>query len=137
MSGILLNEDIEWITFHGQYDFAYLMKVVLGDNLDSKYEDFDEKLKNYFPNKYDIKEIISEREELKNYSLQKLGNEYNIERTGQQHQGGSDALLTLGICFNTQNYSTKLKKIFQITKYQAILKTRYLELELSTIPIQL
>ena len=41
--------------------------------------------------------MINEMEEIKNYSLQKLGNDLCIERTGRQHQGGSDALLTLGI----------------------------------------
>lgn len=97
MSGLIFNENIEWITFHGQYDFAYLLKVVIGQNLSNDYDTFENELKTYFPNKYDIKEIISEREELKNHSLQRLGNEYCIERTGQQHQGGSDALLTLGI----------------------------------------
>jgi hypothetical protein len=40
--------------------------------------------------------MINEMEEIKNYSLQKLGNDLCIERHGQQHQGGSDALLTLG-----------------------------------------
>jgi CCR4-NOT transcription complex subunit 7/8 len=97
MSGLLFNEAIDWVTFHGQYDFGYLLKVIIGQNLPLNYLDFDMQLRSYFPNKYDIKEIISEKDDLKNHSLQRLGNEYCIERTGQQHQGGSDALLTLGI----------------------------------------
>ena len=96
MSNLILNDDVTWITFHGQYDFTYLMKVLIGTNLPNRPDEFLDKLNLYFPVKYDIKIMINEMEEIKNYSLQKLGNDLCIERYGQQHQGGSDALLTLG-----------------------------------------
>ena len=96
-SNLVLNEEVTWITFHGQYDFTYLLKVLLGIRLPNLPEQFLDYLNVYFPVKYDIKIMINEMEEIKNYSLQKLGNDLCIERHGQQHQGGSDALLTLGI----------------------------------------
>ena len=39
---------------------------------------------------------MTENEDIKNFSLQKLGIEYLCKREGEQHQAGSDALLTLG-----------------------------------------
>lgn len=96
MSNLVLNPEVTWITFHGQYDFTYLLKVLKGSLLPDTPEPFLTCLNLYFPVKYDIKIMINEMEEIKNYSLQKLGNDLCIERHGQQHQGGSDALLTLG-----------------------------------------
>jgi CCR4-NOT transcription complex subunit 7/8 len=96
MSNLVLNDKVTWITFHGQYDFTYLLKVLLAMNLPTMPENFLDYLNLYFPVKYDIKIMINEMEDIKNYSLQKLGNDMCIERHGQQHQGGSDALLTLG-----------------------------------------
>lgn len=97
MSNLILNDKVTWVTFHGQYDFSYLMKVISSNRLPSTPESFFNYLELYFPVKFDIKMMINEMEEIKNYSLQKLGNDLCIERTGRQHQGGSDALLTLGI----------------------------------------
>ena len=96
MSGLFFNEDITWVTFHGQYDFAYLFKLLSGEMLPENYNEFRDKMENMFPKCYDIKQIISENEDIKNFSLQKLGIEYLCKREGEQHQAGSDALLTLG-----------------------------------------
>ncbi len=43
--------------------------------------------------------MINELDDLKNYSLQRLGQEMEILRKGIQHQAGSDALLTLELFF--------------------------------------
>ena len=32
-SGIILNEDIKWICFHGSYDFAYFLKMMMNIEL--------------------------------------------------------------------------------------------------------
>lgn len=52
-----------------------------------------------FPNNYDLKNIINEFTEFRNLSLTRLGVEMGVNRSGTQHQAGSDALLTSKIFF--------------------------------------
>ncbi len=107
-SGLVINPNIYWITFHGTYDFSYLLKVLINDSLPATSKDFLSYLKHIFPNIYDIKTMINEIDDLKNYSLSKLGFELKIERKGHQHQAGSDALLTLELFFEiVRNYFYK------------------------------
>ena len=105
-----MNDEVTWVTFHGQYDFSYLMKVILAAQLPDRPTGFLDYLEMIFPVKYDIKMMINEMEEIKNFSLQKLGNDLCIDRHGRQHQGGSDALLTLGKFF-FRKFFVALKKL--------------------------
>lgn len=93
-SGLILNEDISWITFHGAFDFAYLLKSVTNAKLPDNLDKFNLQLKQYFPCVNDLKIIVQEVPDLKNGSLTKLGHELEVKRSGHQHQAGSDALLT-------------------------------------------
>lgn len=81
-SGLIVNSDVYWIAFHGSYDFTYLIKTLLMDSLPNKSETFLNYLKHMFPNIYDIKTIINDNEDWKNYSLGRLANELEIKRTG-------------------------------------------------------
>lgn len=98
-SGLVVNPDVSWITFHGAYDFSYLLKLLINDALPQTSQQFMNYLKHIFPNVYDIKTMINEMEQWRNYSLSKLGFDLSIARTGHQHQAGSDALLTLELFF--------------------------------------
>ncbi|PWA39436.1 hypothetical protein CTI12_AA571770 [Artemisia annua] len=60
-SGVVSNEDICWATFHGGYDFGYLIKLLTGKNLAETQEGFFESMNVFFPRVYDIKHIISSR----------------------------------------------------------------------------
>lgn len=93
-SGLILNEEMNWITFHGAFDFGYLLKSITNAKLPSTLDRFYKALKDYFPTVYDLKIIMNEVQELKNGSLAKLGHDLDVKRTGIQHQAGSDAFLT-------------------------------------------
>ena len=64
-------------------DFAYLLKSLTGDYLPDTVEDFNEIMKIYFPNAYDIKYLINENEIYKG-GLNKIAKELNIERSDIQ-----------------------------------------------------
>lgn len=90
-SGVVLNENIKWISFHSCYDFAYLLRALTCESLPEDREGFLESVNTYFPKIYDMKYIASE-----NFrgGLNKLAARYNVERYGQKHQAGSDSLVT-------------------------------------------
>ncbi|DBA92152.1 hypothetical protein WJX77_001534 [Trebouxia sp. C0004] len=92
-SGIVLNEDVKWITFHSGYDFGYLLKVLTCQPLPKTEVDFFELLKLYFPTVYDIKYLMKFCDNLHG-GLNKLAEVLQVERIGPQHQAGSDSLLT-------------------------------------------
>jgi len=97
--GLVLNEDIRWISFHSAYDFAYLLKMLTGKKLPKKESEFFDSLRIYFPSFYDVKYLIKYCENL-NGGLANVAETLGIERIGPQHQAGSDSLLTAAVFFH-------------------------------------
>ncbi|KAL0770961.1 hypothetical protein Bca101_036112 [Brassica carinata] len=92
-SGVLLNENVHWVTFHGVYDLAYLLKVLIIQDLPEKPKGFDELIRLYFPRFCDIKHLMKFCNGLSG-GLNKLAELLGVERLGISHQAGSDSLLT-------------------------------------------
>lgn len=98
-SGLVLNEDIKWISFHGGFDFAYLVRMLCGVDLPDDDLGFSSLLNIYFPCFYDIKYMVKDIDTIKSVSLSKISSDLRVRRIGPQHQAGSDALLTLSTYF--------------------------------------
>ncbi|CAH8353673.1 unnamed protein product [Eruca vesicaria subsp. sativa] len=94
-SGIVMNDSISWVTFHGGYDFGYLVKLLTCKELPIKQVDFFKLLYVYFPTVYDIKHLMTFCNGLFG-GLNRLAEIMGVERVGICHQAGSDSLLTLG-----------------------------------------
>jgi len=92
-SGIVLNDSVHWISFHSGYDFGYMLKLLTGLTLPADEHEFFELIKIYFPKIYDIKYLMKSTKHLKG-GLQEVADELEVQRTGPQHQAGSDSLLT-------------------------------------------
>ena len=101
-SGLLLDKNIHWISYHGATDFAYLLKLLINCNLPSDENNFTETLKIYFPSHFDIRILISGKEQIKG-GLKKLAKNLEIERFGNVHQAGSDSLVTGDVFFSLLN----------------------------------
>eukprot|EP01053_Blabericola_migrator_P008105 Blabericola_migrator_1__8104@NODE_4173_length_1297_cov_214_820325_g2418_i1_p1_GENE_NODE_4173_length_1297_cov_214_820325_g2418_i1NODE_4173_length_1297_cov_214_820325_g2418_i1_p1_ORF_typecomplete_len332_score46_90CAF1/PF04857_20/1_6e46RNase_T/PF00929_24/0_02_NODE_4173_length_1297_cov_214_820325_g2418_i1621057 len=98
-SGLIMSEDIRWVSFHGCYDFGYLLKIVTGSPLPHTSAEFRDKLADYFPCLYDIKYLLgfAPRDlvaDQSDWSLRSLCEHLQVNRVGQEHQAGSDSLAT-------------------------------------------
>ena len=100
-SGLVLTEDVTWVSFHGGFDFGYLLKVLTCLPLPKTSARFFETLRLYFPSFVDIKHITDRLGQddapvrgLDKIGLSKLGTILHLPRIGQMHTAGSDSLLT-------------------------------------------
>ena len=113
-SGLVLIDDVRWISFHSGYDFGYLVKLMLCKALPEDESEYRKLLSIFFPSIYDIKYMVKHAQRsstvndqplstsaagiLNNLGqksgLQDLADELNIKRIGVAHQAGSDSLLT-------------------------------------------
>lgn len=119
-SGLVLDENVHWISFHGGYDFGYLTKLLLCTELPNDEGDFERLMKTYFPSTFDVKHLMKFAIKLFNNGLlavsdanvsdvlqkfeQKSGLEHiaetlKVKRLGAAHQAGSDSLLTGKVFF--------------------------------------
>ncbi|XAR66775.1 Poly(A)-specific ribonuclease [Bertholletia excelsa] len=92
-SGIVLNDNVHWVTFHSGYDFGYLLKLLTGQNLPGTQAGFFDLIRIYFPTIYDVKHMVRYTDHLHG-GLNKLAEQLKVERIGMSHQAGSDSLLT-------------------------------------------
>jgi len=101
VSGIVLLDNVKWLSFHSGYDFGYLLSILTNINLPDGETEFFELLKIYFPNIYDVKYLMKSCKNLKG-GLQEVADMLEVERIGPQHQAGSDSLLTGRAFFKMQ-----------------------------------
>jgi len=119
-SGLVCDEDVHWMSFHGAYDFGYLTKILLLLPLPDDEFEFDKFMKKFFPSIYDVKYLVkfatkqhamgiltpldpSTVEILTKFeaksSLESLADAFKLKRQGLAHQAGSDSLLTGKVFF--------------------------------------
>lgn len=107
-SGLVLNENVKWITFHGSYDFSYLVTALSNQPLPVDETSFNEYLDLYFCNYYDVRQLLRNINWLKG-SLSRISNDLDIKRIGQSHQAGSDSLITSKVFFKLiSNYNDQI-----------------------------
>lgn len=115
-SGLVMSDDVHWISFHSGYDFAYLVKIMWARPLPSEEDEYRKLVEIFFPRLLDVKFLLRHAQKLAGRNalnqasiglltnlgtksgLQDLADELGCQRTGTQHQAGSDAWLT-GLVF--------------------------------------
>ena len=102
VSNLVLNPDVHWVSFQGSYDFGYLLKLLINSGLPETEDAFTDLLNTYFINYFDIRVIVKDNDNLKK-GLNRLAEGLDVKREGQEHQAGSDSVVTIDVFF-------KLKK---------------------------
>lgn len=92
-SGVVLNEDICWVTFQGGSDFGYLLKLLTQKDLPEFRDEYFDLIEIFFPVVYDVKHLMKFCNNLYG-GLSRLAELLKVERFGVSHQSGSDSLLT-------------------------------------------
>ncbi|KAL3617712.1 hypothetical protein CASFOL_038033 [Castilleja foliolosa] len=88
---------VMWVTFHGPYDFGFLIKILTRRELPEDVNGFLALVKGIFgPFVYDVKNIIPFFG--LHGGLDRVAKSLNLERSaGKSHQAGSDSLLTMDV----------------------------------------
>ncbi|MCO5556379.1 hypothetical protein L7F22_009927 [Adiantum nelumboides] len=91
---LVRNKKIHYICYQGDYDFAYLLKLLTGESLPSTHAEFKSKVEDYFGAVSDIRLMQITYFHLR-CGLQKFSDMLGVKRiSGNAHQAGSDSLLT-------------------------------------------
>eukprot|EP01059_Diplonema_ambulator_P017589 TRINITY_DN295_c1_g2_i4.p1 TRINITY_DN295_c1_g2~~TRINITY_DN295_c1_g2_i4.p1 ORF type:complete len:419 (+),score=47.34 TRINITY_DN295_c1_g2_i4:187-1257(+) len=99
-SGLVLSDEITWVSFASGYDFAYLIRLLTSQEVPYEESQFLELLEMYFPSFYDTKHMARTCEVLQwNGGLDGLASVLGAARIGQAHQAGSDSLVTVNVFF--------------------------------------
>lgn len=113
-SGLVMEPDVRWISFHSGYDFGYLVKIMWAQSLPEEESQYRDLLRKFFPSIYDIKYMVKHAQRTQSVNdgplsptaanilanmaaksgLQDWANDLDIKRIGNAHQAGSDSLLT-------------------------------------------
>ena len=127
-SGMLCNNRIEWITFHGAYDFGYLLKALIYRFLPRKplmplnLSHFIKLVKYFFRGPiYDVKHLIKFCPNLYG-GLDRVCDLLSLDRAvGRSHQAGSDSLVTLHAFNKVKNIYFSENSHSHIENYKDVL----------------
>ena len=116
VSNLVLNPDVHWVSFQGSYDFGYLLKLLINVDLPQTEDEFVNLLKLYFINFYDIRVIVKDNENLLKKGLNRLAELLEVRREGQEHQAGSDSMVTIDVFFKLKKKGLVSESKFKETK---------------------
>ena len=115
VSNLVLNPDVHWVSFQGSYDFGYLLKLLINSDLPETEDAFTDLLNTYFINYFDIRVIVKDNDNLKK-GLNRLAEVLDVKREGQEHQAGSDSVVTIDVFFKLKKKGLISDKKFDESK---------------------
>jgi CCR4-NOT transcription complex subunit 7/8 len=99
-SGLVLDDSVNWITFHGGYDLGYLLSIMLNKEIPVEEQGFLKAMNLYFPSVWDVKYMVKNFNLCNKSTLSEVAEEFHIGGAylsgNGMRQAGSEALLTKG-----------------------------------------
>ncbi|KAL5566819.1 hypothetical protein UlMin_029983 [Ulmus minor] len=93
------NQGLRWVTFHGNYDLAYLFKLVTRKLMPSSALEFTKICEKIFRAIYDVKYTVHFRQELvdRGIRVERIPKIFKIEQCNGAHHTRSNSLVTSDI----------------------------------------
>ncbi|KAJ0250796.1 CCR4-associated factor 1 1 [Hirschfeldia incana] len=105
------QKHVEFVTFQGTYDFAYVLSILNHGKLPGTRGEFASEVVRVFGDVYDLKVMAGFCDGLgEHLGLSKLAHLLNIPRVGRAHHAGSDSLMTALVFI-------KLRQVFDDSKF--------------------
>ncbi|KAK1589397.1 hypothetical protein Q3G72_033593 [Acer saccharum] len=90
---ITMHRDLKWVTFHGTYDFTYVLKLFTRETLSNTAQEFVAKASTYLDKVVDLKLAAKYFKGLKDVEVGLLSRILHVSRFGKAHNVDSDSLL--------------------------------------------
>lgn len=105
-SGLVLDDSIEWITFHAGYDLGYVLGIMLNKELPAEEQQFLAQLRRYFPRVWDLKHAVKASGlTIRSNSLSSLAEDLRVrDQEVTNNQAGADAKLAAECFFEVRRY---------------------------------
>ncbi|SMN21611.1 similar to Saccharomyces cerevisiae YNR052C POP2 RNase of the DEDD superfamily, subunit of the Ccr4-Not complex that mediates 3' to 5' mRNA deadenylation [Maudiozyma saulgeensis] len=133
-SGLILDTNTTWITFHAAYDLGFLVHILMNDMMPSTRTDFEWWVHKFMPNLYDLNLIYKMIRDFKNpqqpqsqgqppkYSLTTVGDEIGIPRFPIfTTVGGQALLMLLSFCYLSKLSMHKLPDGTDFAQYKNVI----------------
>ncbi|TXG51629.1 hypothetical protein EZV62_024153 [Acer yangbiense] len=88
-----MHHDLKWVTFHGTYDFTYVLKLFTRETLPNTAQEFAAKASTYLDKLVDLKLAAKYFRGLKDVEVSLLSRILHVRRLGEAHNADSDSLL--------------------------------------------
>ncbi|KAG5360287.1 Poly(A) ribonuclease pop2 [Yarrowia sp. B02] len=105
-SGLVLDDGIEWITFHAGYDLGYVLGIMLNKELPAEEQQFLAQVRRYFPRVWDLKNAVKNSGlTIRSNSLSSLAEDLRVrDQEVTNNQAGADAKLAAECFFEMRRY---------------------------------
>lgn len=94
---MVLNENVKWVCFHGSFDFAYFLRLLLNTELPKDSTEFSKLRRYYFPKVIDIKYMLKDHVEYNQDGLNKLASQLKVHHShpGKENRHPTSSRLRL------------------------------------------